>query len=176
MNQQKPLGFFWSDPESCEFEFVATEEEARAGAERAVAVAVEEAQGESPTRREEEICYGIVLGRAVDTTDTVDANLSTLTLIHYPREDWKALAEAPYPRKGMKVSLYGFISRVSEYLERRGQGGDAFQLREIQRHLCEVWDRRGEPAMVSEFGTLYCLDKEGPILEREDPDEEEDEE
>lgn len=108
-------------------------------------------------------------GQTVNIEDVIEELLAE---VEHLKQGWKALAEAPYPRKGMKVSLRGFIGRVSEYLERKGQGGDAFQLREIQRHLCEVWDRRGEPAMVSEFGTLYCLDMEGPIMEREDPDEE----
>lgn len=88
------------------------------------------------------------------------------------RNGWKDLAEAPRAHNGMKVSIRGFIGRVSEYLDRKGCGGDAFQLREIQRHLCEVWRRRGEPGIVAEFGALYCLDKDGPIEEPEDDEEE----
>jgi hypothetical protein len=89
------------------------------------------------------------------------------------KEGWKAAAEAPHVHRGMKVSLRGFIGRVSEYLARKDQGGDAFQLREIQRHLCEVWRRRGEPGIVAEFGALYCLDQDGPIEEPEEDDEDE---
>ena len=93
------------------------------------------------------------------------------TELEKAKAGWKALAEAPHTHRGMKVSLRGFIGRVSEYLDRKDQGGDAFQLREIQRHLCEVWRRRGEPGIVAEFGALYCLDKDGPIEEPEDDDE-----
>lgn len=91
------------------------------------------------------------------------------------RKGWKELAEAPHKCQGMMVSLRGFIQRVSEYLDRKDQGGDAFVLREIQRNLCEVWSRRGDPRIVAEFGALYCLDKDGPIEEVEDDDDKGDE-
>jgi hypothetical protein len=86
------------------------------------------------------------------------------------RNGWKDMAEAPHAHRGMRVSLRGFIGRVSKYLDRKDQGGDGYQLREIQRHLCEVWKHRGEPGIVAEFGALYCLDKDGPIEEPEDDD------
>lgn len=89
------------------------------------------------------------------------------------RKGWKELAEAPHKHQGMMVSLRGFVLRVSEYLDRKDQGGDAFVLREIQRNLCEVWNRRGDPRIVAEFGALYCLDKDGPIEETDDDDDEE---
>lgn len=89
------------------------------------------------------------------------------------RKGWKELAEAPHKHQGMMVSLRGFVLRVSEYLDRKDQGGDAFVLREIQRNLCKVWNRRGDPRIVAEFGALYCLDKDGPIEEVEDDDDEE---
>lgn len=88
------------------------------------------------------------------------------------RKGWKELAEAPHKHQGMMVSLRGFVLRVSEYLDRKDQGGDAFVLREIQRNLCEVWNRRVDPRIVAEFGALYCLDKDGPIEETDDDDEE----
>ena len=91
------------------------------------------------------------------------------------RKGWKELAEAPHKHQGMMVSLRGFIMRVSEYLDRKDQGGDAFVLREIQRNLCEVWNRRGDPRIVAEFGALYCLDKDGPIEETPDDDDDEEE-
>lgn len=91
------------------------------------------------------------------------------------RKGWKELAESPHKHQGMMVSLRGFIMRVSDYLDRRDQGGDAFVLREIQRNLCEVWDRRGDPRIVAEFGALYCLDKDGPIEEVEGDDDKGDE-
>ena len=89
------------------------------------------------------------------------------------RKGWKELAEAPHKHQGMMVSLRGFIMRVSKYLDRKDQGGDAFVLREIQRNLCEVWNRRGDPRIVAEFGALYCLDKDGPIEDADDDDDEE---
>jgi hypothetical protein len=87
--------YFWHDPESCEFNFVDTEDEARKEAQRSVDSAVEEAYGESPTIGEEGICYGIILGRAVDTTDRLDCNISRLTLTHYPLAASRARAIGP---------------------------------------------------------------------------------
>ena len=96
------------------------------------------------------------------------------------RRGWKELAEAPHPRRGMRQSLGGLIARVSEILEGKADArteldygsGYAFTLREMHRNLKEVWNRRGEPGIVSEFGTLYCLDTEEPAQEVEDPDDE----
>lgn len=96
------------------------------------------------------------------------------------RRGWKELAEAPHPRKGMRQSLGGLIARVSEILEGKTDArteldygsGYAFTLREMHRNLKEVWNRRGEPGIVTEFGTLYCLDTEEPAQEVEDPDDE----
>lgn len=105
-----------------------------------------------------------------------DAEIEALrSELESTRKGWKELAEAPHKHQGMMVSLRGFVLRVSEYLDRKDQGGDAFVLREIQRNLCEVWNRRGDPRIVAEFGALYRLDKDGPIEEVEGDDDKGDE-
>lgn len=102
-----------------------------------------------------------------------------VTLEHL-RSSWKEQAEAPCQCVGMKQSLAGLVRGVSEMLERAdgrnsssGQGHYyAFVLRELHRNLHEVWERRGEPGIVAEFGSLYYLDCEQPTQEPEDDDEE----
>ena len=69
----------------------------------------------------------------------------------------------------MKQSLTGLISNISVILERHGCPGYAYTLRALHRHMHEMWERRGEPTIVAEFGALYCLDSELPSQE---PDEE----
>jgi hypothetical protein len=93
---------------------------------------------------------------------------------------WKGIAEAPYPHRGMKQSLTGLIARISEILEGRADARDevdyaagyAYALRTLHRHMHEMWEHRGEPTIVAEFGALYCLDSELPAQEPDDEDEE----
>lgn len=93
---------------------------------------------------------------------------------------WKGIAEAPYPHRGMKQSLASLIDRISKILEGRADARDevdyaagyAYALRTLHRHMHEMWERRGEPTIVAEFGALYCLDSELPAQEPDDEGEE----